>query len=285
VKEGGPTTPATACKPPRLALAKEFRINLRKQEALMADTPKDGEISWITTIGSLVGTTSAISILLSVLYDYGFYRLGVGIPITAIPTAMSDHIKACFMWLPIALLMLTTLFITILALNYKDKSKGEKRTLNAIPDNTGKVKFNNPKRVSAVLVVLALITAIAIFILKAPNQYLMFSLVGLTIYILQYISNAIAEKFINMGRFSSPVHIFSLAAPTIVGFFVMFGYLNARNEIQSKIFQYEIILKDVSAPKIRGNVLRSYDKVTFFVYSTQKLVFMQNDQIKMITKK
>ena len=67
--------------------------------------------------------------------------------------------------------------------------------------------------------------------------------------------------------------------------FIAFGYINARSEIESKEYSYEINFKDASAPKIKANILRSYDKVTFFAYSSQKLVFMQNDQIKSITKK
>ncbi len=80
---------------------------------------KENNSKWISNIGSFVAATSALSVLLSVLYEFGYYRLGVGIPIPKIPTAMNDHVKACFMWLPIAIAMITTAFLTILVLKAK----------------------------------------------------------------------------------------------------------------------------------------------------------------------
>ena len=86
----------------------------------MTEEQKEVHSKWISSISSLVAATSALSVLLSVLYEFGYYRLGVGIPIPKIPTAMNDHIKACFMWLPIAIAMLAAAFLTILVLKAKE---------------------------------------------------------------------------------------------------------------------------------------------------------------------
>lgn len=250
----------------------------------MADTPKDYKTGWLNNSGTLVGITSAFSVLLSVLYEYGFYRLGVGIPIPAIPTAMNDHIKACFVWLPLAIGLLIFVFIMVVTYKANHGLKNNNLNSNISFDKPSKIKYFSPKRISASLGIITAIILILTIVLNGPTPILAVSIVSLFIYILQYLSNDYAEKFIKIGKFSSEIHIFSMAFPLIVAILILWGYFDATNQIHAKPYQYEITLKDTSAPKIKANILRSYDKVTFFVYSSQKLVFIQNDQIKMITK-
>lgn len=246
---------------------------------------KENNSKWISNIGSFVAATSALSVLLSVLYEFGYYRLGVGIPIPKIPTAMNDHVKACFMWLPIAIAMITTAFLTILVL----KAKENPNNISPAPDgNTDKIlpcKKSNLKTVPIVLILISTIVSIVCYFSKVSHYYFAASLAWILFYIIQYIAAVFSEIFINKGEYSSNVYISAMLFTNIIICFIAFGYINARSEIESKEYSYEITFKDASAPKIKANILRSYDKVTFFAYSSQKLVFMQNDQIKSITKK
>lgn len=245
----------------------------------MTEEPKEETSKWISNIGSLVAVTSAMSVLLSVLYEFGFYRLGVGIPIPKIPTAMNDHIKACFMWLPIAIAMTTTVFLTILILKAKEKPNNG----NAEPDLTSKRR--NLKTVPIVFIVISSIVSIIFYFTKVPHYLLVSSLAWILFYVILYLGAVFSDIFIKKGKYSSAVYASAIVFSNVIIYFVTSGYTNARSEIESKEYPYEITFKEASVPKIKANVLRSYDKVTFFVYSSQKLVFMQNDQIRSITKK
>jgi hypothetical protein len=246
------------------------------------EVTKDGKFAWVSSIGSLVAATSALSILLSVLYEFGYYRLGTGISIPAIPTAMNDHIKACFMWLPIAIGMVATAFLTILTLNAK-------KTLNRIASNNENnnlknLKLHNLQKVPAIFLILSALITICLFIFSVPHYYLWASLGWMFYYIILFVASFFSDIFIKGGNYSSNVYTSAIIFSNIIIFFIASGYINARSEIETVYYKYEISLKNESAPKIKANILRSYDKVTFFVYSSQKLVFMQNDQIKMVLK-
>jgi len=251
----------------------------------MTEELKEDNSKWISSVGSFVAATSALSVLLSVLYEFGYYRLGVGIPIPKIPTAMNDHVKACFMWLPIAIVMITTAFLTILVLKAKEKPN------NISPDPDGNIdkilpyKKRNLKAVPIVLFLISTIVSIIFYFSKVPHYFFVASLAWISFYIIQYIAAVFSDIFIKKGKYSSNVYISAMFFTNIIIYFVTSGYTNARSEIEAKEYSYEITLKDTSASKIKANILRSYDKVTFFAYSSQKLVFMQNDQIKSITKK
>lgn len=250
----------------------------------MTDKPKDNKIGWLANTGTLVGITSALSVLLSVLYEYGFYHLGIGIPIPAIPTAMNDHIKACFVWLPLAIGLLILAFTIVVTYKARRGLKNNRENSNVGIAGTIKINKFQPKWISVFLGTITTIIIIFSIVLNWPTKILVVSSVSLLIYILQYFSNDFAEKFIELGRFSSEIHVFSMAFPLIVAILILWGYFDAINQIHAKPYLYEISLKDTSGPKLKANIVRSYDKVTFFVYSSQKLVFIQNDQIKMITK-
>jgi len=251
----------------------------------MTEEPKEDNSKWISSIGSLVAATSALSVLLSVLYEFGYYRLGVGIPIPKIPTAMNDHIKACFMWLPIAIAMITTVFLTILVLKAKEKPNKSPLPPDSNSDKILPYKKCNLKAVPIVLFLISTIVSIIFYLSKVPHYFFVASLAWTSFYIIQYIAAVFSDIFIKKGKYSSNVYISAIFFTNIIIYFVTSGYINARSEIEAKEYLYEITLKETSAPKIRANILRSYDKVTFFTYSSQKLVFMQNDQIKSITKK
>lgn len=251
----------------------------------MTEEPKEDHSKWISSIGGLVAATSALSVLLSVLYEFGYYRLGVGIPIPKIPTAMNDHIKACFMWLPIAIAMIAAAFLTILVLKAKEKPDKANSPSDSNGDQVLPYKKNNLKTVPIALFLLSTIVSVIFYIIKVPHYFFVSSLAWISFYIIQYIAAVFSEIFIKKGKYSSGVYISAIFFTNITIYFVTSGYVNARSEIESKEYLYEITLKDASAPKIKANILRSYDKVTFFAYSSQKLVFMQNDQIKLITKK
>lgn len=248
-------------------------------EDFMTEEPKEDTSKWISSIGSLVAATSALSVLLSVLYEFGYYRLGVGIPIPKIPTAMNDHLKACFMWLPIAIAMTTTAFLTILILNAKEKPN------NGNPEAVLPSKNRNIKTVPIVLILISTIVSIVFYFTKVPRYFFVSSLAWILFYIIQYLGAIFSDIFIKKGKYSSSVYVSAMFFTNIIIYFVTSGYTNARSEIETKEYPYEISFKEASVPKIKANVLRSYDKVTFYVYSSQQLVFMQNDQIRFITKK
>lgn len=250
----------------------------------MPEEAKNDNSKWISNLGSIVAITSALCVLISVLYEYGYYNLGAGISIQAIPTAMSDHIKACFVWLPIAIISITSLFLTIVILKAREKPEN----LNIRYDiNTQfqERKVIRPKKVTALLIVGYTAITILLYLFKVPYFYVLSSMVWVAFSIIQYIAIMFSDSFIKKGKYSSFVYIVFMTFTFVILFFVSAGYTKARKEIESKQYPYEITLKEPSAQKIKANVLRSYDKVTFYVYSTQRLVFMQNDQIKMITKK
>ncbi|BCG46220.1 hypothetical protein GEOBRER4_n1006 [Citrifermentans bremense] len=247
----------------------------------MAKEPAEYNSKLISNIGSLVAVTSAMSVLLSVLYEFGYYRLGAGIPIPKIPTAMSDHLKACFMWLPIAIAMIASAFLTILVLKAKEKpSKVSSASDNSIEPVS--YKKRNLHVVPISLIVLSTIVSIILYLIKVPNYFFISSLAWILFYVIQYIAAIFSEIFIKKGKYSDGVYIGAMLSANILIYFITSGYTNARSEIEAKEYKYEITLKDATSPKIKANILRSYDKVTFFTYSSQKLVFMQNDQIKSI---
>lgn len=245
------------------------------------EVTKDEKIKWVGSIGSLVAATSALSILLSVLYEFGYYRLGTGIPIPAVPTAMNDHIKACFMWLPIAIGMVASAFLTILTLNAK-------KTLNRIAsinenNSSKKPQTYNLQKVPTIFLIFSALITICIYVFSAPHYLLWASLGWLFYYIILFVSTLFSDIFIKGGNYSGNVYLVVIVFSIIIIGFIISGYINARSEIEAANYKYEVVLKNES--KIKANILRSYDKVTFFVYSSQKLVFMQNDQIKMIIKR
>lgn len=246
------------------------------------EVTRDEKITWVGSIGALVAATSALSILLSVLYEFGYYRLGTGIPIPAVPTAMNDHIKACFMWLPIAIGMVASAFLTILTLNAK-------KTLNRIASTNEnnppkKPETYNLQKVPAIFLILSALITICVYVFSAPRYFLWVSLGWMFYYVILFVSSVFSDIFIKGGNYSSNVYIVVIVISNMIIGFITSGYINARSEIESANYKYEITLKNESVPKIKANILRCYDKVTFFVYSSQKLVFMQNDQIKMIIK-
>jgi len=135
-----------------------------------------------------------------------------------------------------------------------------------------------------VLFLLSTIVSIVFYLCRVPHYLLVSSLAWISFYIIQYIAAVFSDIFIKNGKYSSTVYISAMFFTNVTIYFITSGYVNARSEIETKEYLYEISLKDASAPKIKANILRSYDKVTFFAYSSQRLAFMQNDQIKLITK-
>lgn len=250
----------------------------------MAEETKEDKSKWISSIGSLIAAISALSVLLSVLYEFGYYRLGVGIPIPAIPTAMNDHIKACFMWLPLAIAVISTLFLTILVLKAKETPKETKKVSSMTGDQALSFKPRNLKKFPLTMIILSTIVAVVLYLLKVPHYYFIASLAWISFYVVLYIAAVFSSIFIKKGTYSNTIYTIAIVFTNLIIYFVSSGYINARSEIETRQYPYEITLKEQSAPKIKANVLRSYDKVTFFVYSSQKLVFMQSDQIKSITK-
>jgi hypothetical protein len=66
---------------------------------------------------------------------------------------------------------------------------------------------------------------------------------SLFIYILQFISNKYAVTFIEIGRFSQEIHIFSLVSPLVMACLMLWGYFDALSEVKNRQYKYEISLK------------------------------------------
>lgn len=259
----------------------------------MTNKPPDDKISWISTAGSLVAIASALSVLLSVLYEYGYYNFGIGIPMQTIPASMSDHIKACFKWLPTALFLLTYwfLFIILITANEKqgDKNKDyhKENQLLENHDFEGFINFRARKLKVLILICFALCLLFIVMTYMLISPYFLrvvsITLAAICLYLYAYI--IVSNKLILKRKYSSTISALSLAVPFIIITIVMLGYIDGMVDIASSKYNYEVSLKDNSTPTIKANILRSYDKTTFFINSSQELIFMQNDQIKMITKK
>lgn len=249
----------------------------------MINAPKEDKYSWISNAVGFVALLSAMNIFISVLFEFGYYHYGLGIQVPSIPTTMSDHIKACFMWIPFALSLITSFAACIFLVIIKTKETSISTT-DDIQKEVTIWQALKPSKGFLLYYIFGFFALLFNHYFSPKLYFFWYIVIMLIIVLINHMIHALYMVYYN--KFKSKKKYFQIMSllPYIISMCVLTGYYTAQREIEPTKYRYEITLKEPSTPKIKANILRSYDKVTFFVYSSQKLVFMQNDQIKMITK-
>ena len=70
------------------------------QESAREKTPSAGASAFFERLGLLGGTIASLSIIVSVVYDWGFFS-ALGISFADAPTTLTDHMQSWLVWLPI----------------------------------------------------------------------------------------------------------------------------------------------------------------------------------------
>jgi hypothetical protein len=81
---------------------------------------KDDRFSWLSTVGTTVALGSALSFVLSVIYDWGFFR-ALDVELPTLPTNLSDHARAAINSVPSTALFAVLAAIYILLLKRSEK--------------------------------------------------------------------------------------------------------------------------------------------------------------------
>lgn len=188
------------------------------------------------------------------------------------------------MWLPLAIFVIAVAIAMILILMVKDHRDkidlaSDSKEINT-PNKYVKFKYFN-----VTMMIVYAIFALYCYYSNEPSYKIIYNAIFVLYFALILILDAFAEKFIAMKKFSLVTFGLILGFIFIVTIMVSNGYRQGKLDINPKQYKDEITLRDASSTKLKANVLRVYDKATFFIYSSQKLVFMPNDQIKMITMK
>ena len=82
--------------------------------------PKDDRFSWLSTVGTAVALGSAVSLILSVIYDWGFFR-ALDVELPTLPTNLSDHARAAINTVPPTALFAVLGAIYILLIKRSEK--------------------------------------------------------------------------------------------------------------------------------------------------------------------
>jgi hypothetical protein len=84
----------------------------------------DGIPNVLSAIAGIVGVCSAVSLLLSVIYDWGFFR-ALDLELRTLPTGLSDHVRAAINWVPATAVSAILAVVTFLLPQRLDRGKSE----------------------------------------------------------------------------------------------------------------------------------------------------------------
>lgn len=108
-------------------------------EVVMADMKEQRFGSVVVFFASIVTVLSGVGIIISLLYDMGYYTK-LGYPVAELPTTFSDHIRSSINWLSPLLWSLFIVIILELVTRKIEKGQTEEELVSS---------SSNPKRVAA----------------------------------------------------------------------------------------------------------------------------------------
>lgn len=227
------------------------------------------ESSYIENIPTLIAAFSALILVLSVTYDYGFLFF-LGISFSEVPTSLSDHVRSSLDWVPY---MFVGVFIAfILELFFRRVEKG--MTEDEIINTSSTPRFTAWFRELPMYFIIAFAIFIPIahiFKIKLPLETWMFS----TIIWWFILHNFFFGHYRIIERTTKLFYFSSLWVPAAILYMVFSGAISAENVTKGNVYTF-----NVQGEEYDYVLVRSYDKY-FMVWNpdTDHLEFLSASSV------
>jgi hypothetical protein len=221
---------------------------VRKLDELSGQTTDIPKL--LSGIATIAGLGGALSLALSVVYDWGFFR-ALDLRLTTLPSNLSDHVRTAINWLPGAVVAAAIAALESLLLIRRDHRTTETRSRAVRRHATA---YNRLKAVTAVATVGAVAgytllgdTFFVPLMCTLPSAWLLFAhwLVG-------------AQPFLNFSRI--PLFVTIVWSPAVALFIFFYGCMAGQ---QARLLPSNQVVSIVGRPlPVTVTILRSLDSTS-----------------------
>jgi hypothetical protein len=236
-------------------------------------------------IGQFAGLSASLSLVCSVIYDYGYFN-AIDVSFSEIPISINDHIRSSLLWLPFAVFSASAyLFLEIWS--KRQPPKPDSTTRDTALTRNILTAYKKNKSLPAplwlkVLSLCAMITIIAIFVYSEYIPWeLRFLLTGFS-FMLLWMHFAwwviVHPRIMSLDKDRIQGRIF-MYAPILIAALAGKGYGDARLAIRGASNTYNLTLKTREQKKFKVKILRNYEKFVFVNYSNNRTLILPQVEV------
>lgn len=219
----------------------------------------------------IVGITSSISIVISVVYNFGYYS-ALNLDFSDIPITISDHIISSLNWVPLAIMIGIAASLELMILLRFEKEM-----------NKELIPIKNPAKKKLIrqindiyIIILAVLFLLINFI--AGNNLLIVYIINITLIWIE-----LAKLLIRNDSVRNKIDIYTkalfLIAPPFLLYIYTLGYTNALDKYNINYNASKITLIGKETPE-KVIIFRSYEKGLLIKNNQNKIIFYPFSEIK-----
>lgn len=181
--------------------------------------------SAIERTGKILGILSAVTLSLSVFYDFSFLS-ALGLDFIEVQTTLSDHLRSAVVWIPPVLVAIAFVMLVELVTRRIEGFKSEEEIVSASKNPEKLRRFRNRPAQFGRVVFTALIIKHALFSTSSSSYYLVFG-IGWWLTSMAMITHKSMR-----GRFSRVTAFTFVLFPTVVCAVGYLGYTKAEKAVR-----------------------------------------------------
>jgi hypothetical protein len=217
---------------------------------------------YIESIPSLLGITSAMALIASVIYDWGYLKY-LGVTFSEVPTTLSDHLRSTILWAPWGgLLVLAGLGIEAITRYLEER-------LERTPSNPSNKLDSVFQKVPYYVFLLFTIGVFLLAILGAKIPLAVWQL-SLTIFWLVLSSSNYVQRKL-LGSFPIIFRSSIKFVPAVIIFLGFYGAITAEADQESNSKCYRIYLNSETQNYIEAKHVRNFEKAILVTRRDMKI--------------
>ena len=251
------------------------------------DRQKPWGTSPFRNIGALVGVIASLSVIVSFIYDWGFFW-ALGISFSQAPTTITDHVQSWIIWLPRVIVIGILLLACHLFFARFERGMTEEEIISTSRNTKIKNIITKP------LIIFISIISSNIFIIESSILniilWLLFggilffaALFGLTVLWFFFIKWVFSKKKKGI-RYSSFMESFSLFVPTAVFILFLMGAMSTGVIREEPSMSHRLVIDGRAGVReiVETELLRAFEKWLLIRDENKQLSWIRLDEVKRI---
>ena len=250
------------------------------------DRQKPWGTSPFRNIGALVGVIASLSVIVSLIYDWGFFW-ALGISFSQAPTTITDHVQSWIIWLPRVIVIGILLLAYDLLFARVERGLTEEELISTSRNTRIKNIITKP------LIIFESIISSKMFIIESSILYIILwllfggilyfaALLGLTVLWGLFIKRVFAKKKKGI-RYPAFMESFSLFVPT-AGFILFLMGAMSTGVIREELSMSHRLVIDGRAGVteiVETELLRAFEKWLLIRDENKQLSWIRLDEVKL----